>query len=220
MNFLQRLVYVYNKLPVVICQAMRTICLGLLLIALGVGQPAPLLYRVVIDAAHGGDDTGGIGLYGLIEKDIVLQIAHLIAIEATGFPQIQILLTRADDRYLSPSERLAKAQGADVFISLHLDFSYDPRVRGITALLAPSAQLSSWQLAEILHKRLATKAPDLGIKTAPLWLRRLPTPAVQLNLGFVTNPDEARKLMQITYQRQLATAIVEGIKKFVALLPH
>mgnify|MGYP001139478410 CR=1 FL=1 len=195
---------------------MRTICLGLLFIsalcAVGVSQPGPLI--VVIDAGHGGDDTGGIGIDNVTEKDIVLQIAHLIAIESVNFPKIKILLTRSGDRYLSPGERLAQAQGARLFLSLHLDFSYDPRVRGITAVVPTNAGASTRVLADVLRARLtqAAKTPDLGTKVAPLWLRRLAIPAVQLHLGFVTNPEEARKLSQLAYQKRLAQAILEGIE--------
>lgn len=206
----------YNKRWVVICQAMRTICLGLcvagVLGALSLGQPGP--FTVVIDAGHGGDDTGGIGIDNVTEKDIVLQIAHLIAVEAVNFPAIKIVLTRSDDRYLSPGERLAQARGAQVFLSLHLSFSYDPRVRGITAAVTPKADERTRALADALRSRLiaATRAPDLGTKTAPLWVRRLHMPAVQLYLGFVTNPDEARKLGQLAYKKRIAQAILEALE--------
>lgn len=205
----------YNKPSEVICQAMRTICLGLLFIsivgAVGVSQPGTL--TVVIDAGHGGDDTGGIGIDNVTEKDIVLRIAHLIAIEAVNSPNIRIVLTRSADQYLALSERLARARGAQLLLSLHLDFSYDPRVRGITALVPTNAGNPTRALADALRARLitATKTLDLGTKTAPLWLQRLAIPAVQINLGFVTNPEEARKLSQLAYQKRLAQAILEGI---------
>lgn len=195
---------------------MRAISLGLLVLSvLGVwGSSQPAAVIVVIDAGHGGDDTGGIGLNGLVEKDAVLQIAHLVALEASSVPYIKIVLTRSDDRYLSPAERLAPAQGADLFISLHLDFSYDPRVRGITAFVPTRAPAQNWAAILRKHLTLATRAPDLGTRTAPLWLRRLAIPAVQLNLGFMTNPDEARKLGQLSYQTRLARAILEGAQEF------
>ncbi len=201
---------------------MRLLYLKLLIILLGIwgeGQTAP--WVIAIDAGHGGDDTGGIGVDGLMEKNIVLQIAHLIALEASSFSNIKIVLTRSDDRYLSPAERIARAQGAHFFISLHLDFSYDPRLRGITALVPTNAKDSARELAEILRKHLvsATRAPDLGTKTAPLWLRRLSIPAVQVNLGFITNPEEARKLGQLAYQKRLAQAILEGIRQFALSSP-
>jgi N-acetylmuramoyl-L-alanine amidase len=197
---------------------MRAIACGLLIVSLlnawGISQPITI---VAIDAGHGGDDTGGIGVDNLCEKEIVLKIAHLIALEAVSFPHMKVILTRSDDRSLSPAERIAAAQGAHFYISLHLGFSYDPRARGITALVPTNAQSSSIALAEALRIRLiaVTRTLNRGTHQAPLWLRRLPIPAVQLNLGFLTNPEEARKLAQLAYQRHVARAILEGINDFI-----
>ena len=189
--------------------------IGGLLCIWGEGQAA--LWVVAVDAGHGGDDTGGISI-DIIEKDIVLQIAHLIALEASSFPTIKVILTRSDDRYLAPSDRIARAQGAHLFISLHLDFSYDPRTRGIRALVPTNATPSTKALAEVLCRRIitATKGPAWEIKASPIWLRRLDIPAVQLHLGFITNPEEARKLGSLAYQKRLAHAILEGISEFVS----
>lgn len=200
-----------------ICQAIRAFRLGLLILILlgtwGAAQPAPITI-IAIDAGHGGDDTGGIGIDNLVEKDIVLKIAHLIALEAVGFPHIKIILTRHDDRYLSPKERIQNAQGAHLCISLHLDFSYDPWMHGITILVPTKATQATWALAEVLRQSIAAPTISWETKTAPLWLRRLNMPAVQINLGFITNPEEARKLNQLTYQKRLARAILEGISNF------
>nr|BAL57405.1 N-acetylmuramoyl-L-alanine amidase [uncultured Acetothermia bacterium]BAL59787.1 N-acetylmuramoyl-L-alanine amidase [Candidatus Acetothermum autotrophicum] len=181
---------------------------------MGVSQPGTL--TVVIDAGHGGDDTGGIGVDNVTEKAIVLQIAHLIALESVNSPKIKILLTRSADQYLAPGERLARARGAQAFLSLHLNFSYDPRMRGITAVVPDKADPHTHALADALRARLisATKSPDLGTQTAPLWLRRLPIPAVQLNVGFITNPQEARQLAQLAYQKRIAQAIVAALEEF------
>lgn len=199
---------------------MRILYLGLLITGLlgiwGEGQTA--LWVVAIDAGHGGDDTGGIGIDNIIEKDIVLQVAHLIMLEASSSPNIKIVLTRSDDRYLSPAERIVRAQGAHVFISLHLDFSYDPWMRGIRAIVPTDATNSIKALAEVVCRRIITMTKGLTweTQTAPLWLRRLSIPAVQINLGFITNPEEARRLGQLAYQRRLAQAILEGISEFVS----
>lgn len=185
-------------------------------LGLGANPQAPV-YRVIIDPGHGGDDTGAMGLYEIIEKEIVLQIAHVIAIQAVSFPALRVVLTRSEDRYVSREERLKIAETGDLFIGLHTDFSYDARVRGMRAQIATRAEASSEQLAELLlqHGTQATKALLLGIARAPLWLGRMKIPAVQLYLGFVTNPEEARRLSQIAYQTTVAKAIVEAIDLFL-----
>lgn len=200
-----------------ICQARRVIGLGLLIIVLvgtwGAAQPPSI--TVAIDAGHGGDDTGGIGIDNLVEKDIVLKVAHLIALEAVDFPHIKIILTRHDDRYLSPKERVQNAQDAHLCISLHLDFSYDPRMHGITILVPTKATPAALALAEALRHSIAVPTVSWGTKSAPLWLRRFNIPAVQVNLGFLSNPQEARRLNHLAYQRRLARAILEGIESFL-----
>ncbi|MCX8103203.1 MAG: N-acetylmuramoyl-L-alanine amidase [Candidatus Bipolaricaulota bacterium] len=187
---------------------------GVLLSAAGISQPRSFII-VAIDAGHGGDDTGGIGIDNLIEKDIVLQIAHVIAIESVNSPKIKIVLTRSADQYLAPGERLARARGAQAFLSLHLNFSHDPRVRGIAAFVPTNAPQRTRALADALRAHLisVTKAPDLGTQTAPLWLRRLNIPAVQLSLGFITNPEEARKLAQLAHQKRIAQAILAVLEE-------
>ncbi|HVP69317.1 MAG TPA: N-acetylmuramoyl-L-alanine amidase [Anaeromyxobacteraceae bacterium] len=76
--------------------------------------------RVIVDAGHGGHDTGAIGPRGVREKDVTLSMAHRLArdLRAAGF---EVVLTRSDDRYLRLEERTAIANMArgDLFISIH-----------------------------------------------------------------------------------------------------
>jgi len=76
--------------------------------------------RVVVDAGHGGHDTGAIGPSGVREKDVTLAMARRLSerLRATGF---EVVLTRSDDRYLALDERTAAANRArgDLFVSLH-----------------------------------------------------------------------------------------------------
>jgi N-acetylmuramoyl-L-alanine amidase len=75
---------------------------------------------VVVDAGHGGHDTGAIGPSGVREKDVTLAMARRLArkLEVAGF---EVVLTRSDDRFLGLVERTAVANAAhgDLFISLH-----------------------------------------------------------------------------------------------------
>jgi N-acetylmuramoyl-L-alanine amidase len=78
---------------------------------------------VVIDPGHGGRDPGAVGVTGVREKDIVLDAALKLreALESRG--RYQVALTRGDDRFIELEERVnfARAQNADLFISLHAD---------------------------------------------------------------------------------------------------
>ena len=76
--------------------------------------------RIIVDAGHGGHDTGAIGPRGVREKDVTLAMAVRLAqrLRALGF---EVTLTRTDDRYLKLEERTAIANMAkgDLFVSLH-----------------------------------------------------------------------------------------------------
>ncbi len=88
--------------------------------------------RVVIDAGHGGEDDGAIGISGVAEKDIVLSIALATArsLRGRGF---EVVLTREDDTFLPLDRRsgLTDASGAGLFVSIHANSAPSPQARGI-----------------------------------------------------------------------------------------
>jgi len=79
---------------------------------------------VVVDAGHGGDDVGARGAEGLLEKELVLDIAHRLAkrFSANG---LKVVLTRRDETSIANDAR------ADLFISIHANATHDTQVRGI-----------------------------------------------------------------------------------------
>ena len=92
------------------------------------------VHRVVIDAGHGGHDTGAIGPSGIREKDITLALAKLVKDKlAIELPDVEVLMTRDDDRTLALQDRTntANSAAADLFISIHCNASPLRRVRGV-----------------------------------------------------------------------------------------
>lgn len=89
--------------------------------------------RVVIDAGHGGHDTGMIGPSGLREKDVVLDIALELGRLVEQQLGAEVVYTRTDDTYLKPAARTRVANNAkaDLFISVHANASSVRSVRGI-----------------------------------------------------------------------------------------
>ena len=89
--------------------------------------------KVVIDPGHGGKDNGATGITGLLEKDLTLKIAKIVAKKVKAKLGLEVVLTRKEDIFLPLEERTAMAntEGADLFISIHANAHKDPKVHGI-----------------------------------------------------------------------------------------
>jgi N-acetylmuramoyl-L-alanine amidase len=89
--------------------------------------------RVVIDAGHGGHDQGTAGSNGLLEKDLVLDVALRLGKLVEEKMGSEVVFTRSDDTFIPLEERtaIANRKKADLFISIHANSSPVPRVAGI-----------------------------------------------------------------------------------------
>src|ERR1700722_19837289 len=87
---------------------------------------------IAIDAGHGGEDPGAIGKNGTREKDVVLAIARELALKISAEPGMKAVLTRNGDYFVPLRDRMrrARAQQADLFVSIHADSIRDRRVEG------------------------------------------------------------------------------------------
>jgi len=90
------------------------------------------LDRVVIDPGHGGHDTGTIGPSGLMEKDLVLDVARRLGALITQRLGSEVVYTRSDDTFVPLEERtnIANEKKADLFLSIHANSSQLPRIAG------------------------------------------------------------------------------------------
>jgi len=89
--------------------------------------------RIVVDAGHGGWDLGTVGRRGLLEKDLVLEIAQRLGKLLESRLGADVILTRNDDNYIPLDERagMANQSQADLFISVHANYSDLPSARGV-----------------------------------------------------------------------------------------
>jgi N-acetylmuramoyl-L-alanine amidase len=87
---------------------------------------------IAVDAGHGGEDPGAIGMNGTREKDVVLAIARELALKINAEPGMRAVLTRNGDYFVPLRDRMrrARAQAADLFVSIHADSIRDRRVDG------------------------------------------------------------------------------------------
>jgi N-acetylmuramoyl-L-alanine amidase len=89
--------------------------------------------KIVVDAGHGGHDTGTVGPNGLMEKDLVLDVARRLGKLLEGKLGADVVYTREDDTFIPLETRtaIANQQQADLFISIHANSSSDPNARGV-----------------------------------------------------------------------------------------
>jgi len=89
--------------------------------------------RIVVDAGHGGWDLGTVGRRGLLEKDLVLEIAQRLGKLLESRLGSDVIFTRQDDNYIPLDERasIANQAQADLFISVHANYSDLPSARGV-----------------------------------------------------------------------------------------
>jgi N-acetylmuramoyl-L-alanine amidase len=87
---------------------------------------------IAIDAGHGGEDPGAIGKSGTREKDVVLAIARELALKINAEPGMRAMLTRSGDYFVPLRDRMrrARAQQADLFVSIHADSTRDRSIDG------------------------------------------------------------------------------------------
>ncbi len=178
-----------------------------------IGQPI-----IAIDPGHGGRDPGAIGVDGVQEKHVVLSISQQVQqlLQERGYG---VVMTRTDDREILLQPRVDKAveANATLLVSIHANALDRSGIHGIeTYYLRPD----SAELATTLHRSLvrATGAADRGVRRARFFMvRETPTgmPSVLLELGYLTNPTEGRKLATAEYQAILSRAIADGIEAFL-----
>jgi N-acetylmuramoyl-L-alanine amidase len=223
-------------------------------------QAAPLR-SIVLDAGHGGQDTGAVGPSGLTEKELVLDVTRRVAKLVEEQLKIKVLLTRDDDNLVTLRDRttLANRARADLFVSIHANAhrnvvsgvetyflsseATDNAARQVAALEnsvieleAPSPrgrtdfvkailwdlaqsefQTESSRLAEIVQDSMtqSLRIPNRGVKQAGFYvLGGAAMPAVLIEIGFVTHPQEERRLRETRYRDEIARAIFAGLVEY------
>lgn len=172
---------------------------------------------VVIDPGHGGPDPGAIGIGGLRETDIVLDIGQQVTnlLEQQG---ITVVLTRNGeyDLGLEPRVQMAERANATIFVSIHANAMPANRtdISGIETYYYDSGK----QLAQVIHQTILedTGARDRRIRQARFYvIRRTTMPAVLVEVGFVTGVDDAAQLSTPAYRSRMAAAIARGILRYL-----
>jgi N-acetylmuramoyl-L-alanine amidase len=176
-------------------------------------------FSVVIDPGHGGTDPGAIGIRGIRETDVVLEVSKIVK-KLLSEKGIKVTLTRKNevDLDLPPRVSFANRIDSDIFVSIHANASRGKR-RDINGL--ETFYYKGWRgrlLAKRIQKqilRVSPGSPDRGVKEGRFYvIKNTNMPAVLVEIGFLTGRLDARRLEKTAHRKRIAYAIAKGILEY------
>ena len=220
------------------------------------------LRLIVLDAGHGGHDSGAVGPSGVMEKDVVLDVTRRVARMVESGLGVKVVLSRDSDVFVPLRERtnFANKQGADLFVSIHANAhpqavsegvetyflsseASDNAARQVAATENNVVQLESpasrrqgdilksilWDLAQSEFQEESSSMAETvqdsmskslnlvsrGVKQAGFYvLGGAAMPAILIEVGFLTNRKEEKKLATPEHREALARAIYAGLAEY------
>ena len=189
---------------------------------------------VVIDAGHGGEDSGAVSESGIYEKDANLSVAFALRdlLEMNGIP---VILTRDEDILLydrnvdyqgrkkvldlAARKTIADAYADCLFVSIHMNAFPDPQYSGtqvwygikdpLSQSIAADIQTQALQLQPENHRKIKAAGSNIYL------LDNVTSPCVLVECGFLSNPEEAERLGDPNGQRALAFMIFSAISPYL-----
>ena len=188
-------------------------------------------FCVVIDAGHGGDDPGKVGVNGTLEKELNLAVAKLLQ---TFLEQadIEVVMTRSDDRGLHDRNASGKkAQDMkrriaimdevkpDLAVSIHQNSYSDPQVKGAQVFFY-TGSTEGKLLAQKIQQRLVLGLDPANRRSEKdndsyYLLKKTEIPIVIVECGFLSNPEEEQLLADPVYQEKTAWQVHLGILQYL-----
>jgi N-acetylmuramoyl-L-alanine amidase len=182
------------------------------------------LTKIFIDLGHGGKD-GGAGANGILEKDIVLKLGKKMQALLKNYQDIDVMLSRSEDVFLSLDARTDKANnwGADVLCSVHVNSAADASASGFESFRYPKANAGTVAFQNMMHEEImkaigGSNINDRGKKQENFhMLRESNMKALLTENLFISNSGNAAKLKDDHFLDQLAQGHVNGFEKFLGL---
>jgi N-acetylmuramoyl-L-alanine amidase len=177
---------------------------------------------VVLDPGHGGADLGAVA-HGVTEAEVVLDIARRIEgrLSAHG---ATVVYTRSQGT--SPGDDEARAQfanehGADILLSLHCDTADQSDASGVATFFFGQKRFGAWsavgeQLADLIQRETVARTGLTDCRShARSWtlLQHTRMPAVRIETGYVSNPDDAALLRQASFRDDIAEGVVVALQR-------
>lgn len=189
---------------------------------------------VVIDAGHGGEDGGAVGSNGIYEKDINLRISVMLCdlLRANG---VETVMTRTEDvllydktsdhhgqkkaQDLANRRKIAEQYEHAVFVSIHMNAFPQAKYRGLQVYYSPNHSKSQHLAQTVQSLVQQTLQPENSRKIKPsggtiYLLEHLTCPAVLVECGFLSNPEECALLSTEDYQRKLALLLCLSVLSY------
>ena len=192
-----------------------------------------LIPTVVIDAGHGGVDGGAVGINGLLEKDLNLDVA-LVLNDLFGSSLLPSRLTRSDDRLLCDENTKGSKKTSDlknrllianevensIFLSIHMNKFSMEEYSGLQVYYSPNNELSFEfaQTVKNLNKTYLQPDNERPLKEASsniYLLNRIKIPAILVECGFLSNEREAELLSSEVYRKKLAVLLFASVTEFM-----
>ncbi len=194
---------------------------------------------VILDPGHGGEDGGAVGVGGICEKELNLAISEALA-QKLSDRGVRVICTRREDvllydktvnyqgrkKVLDLATRLKISRETEnsIFVSIHMNSFSQSQYHGLQVYYSPNHEASR-VLAQAIQKEVREELqPDnrRPIKTATssiYLMNRITTPAVLVECGFLSNPEECARLADKTYQNALADQLADAIEEFAEQYP-
>ncbi len=185
---------------------------------------------IVIDAGHGGEDSGAIGFGNVYEKDLNLEIAFKLGeyLTSSGY---EVVYTRTEDKLLYTEEqnikgmrkindlknRIAIANSYDdaILVSIHMNSYGAAQCSGLQVYYGVGNEnahsLANAVQGEVVSRLQSTNKRKTKSGEGIYILENSQNPAILIECGFLTNPEECKKLSEKEYQKELSFAILCGI---------
>lgn len=195
------------------------------------------LPTIILDAGHGGFDGGAVGVDGVVEKDINLSIALKLhdMLKVNGF---DVVLTRDTDKALNDSTapttrkkkssdihnrfEMAKSYENALLISIHQNKFTQSKYFGAQIFYGPKNPQSK-MFAEIMQRRMIdmlqpeNKRVYKACGDSVYLIYNAPMPALLVECGFISNPEDAHKLVTGEYQSRIAFTILAATAEYLGL---
>lgn len=190
---------------------------------------------IALDAGHGGPDGGASSKEGVIEKDINLAITLQLRDYLQQAGALVVMTRETDTDLADPGTKgyskrktedlhnradMINEKNADMFLSVHLNSIPSPRWKGAQTFYYTNNPNNS-NLATLIQLELKRNLENTDRIAKPAdktvyLLKTLKIPSALIEVGFLSNPDEARLLADEKYQKMVAAAIYQGVLRFYA----